>query len=527
LEEAELPFSSQAGKNFYRRQEVQDLVALVRALGDPRDTIALGALMRGPLVGLTEEELLDLAEGLASKAEGAGPPPRLSLRTDPALVPHPVARETLTILRDLRRRLRSTAPALLLGEAIARLRVRAILMTRSPDQASRALANVDALLEKARAYGVRGFRQFACDVDEEWSRRFSHDEGVVDADEHSIKIVTIHSSKGLEWPVVIPINTASGARPPEQFVHRRSDDTLHWVLGDVVPPALADAMSSQVQEEAEERLRLLYVACTRAMDLLVLPALSWSTSASWARTVDLQLDRVANLNISDLAKKPLARPAEAPNTQTVAQFAVEQSDIDRAFARIRWIRPSDADLDLVSFERPAATAWDQPAEVVAVQGAGTARGIVLHKIMEELVAGEVEANVNAIRQRSRLLAQQLYGAAAPEPALDANELAETALRTWSLPELASNRTGLVAEVPVYGRLARDGERLVAGRADAVRYVAGRPQIVFDWKSDVDPGAASRTDYANQLGQYVHVLGAERGAVVYMTSGRVEWVEKPR
>jgi CRISPR-associated exonuclease Cas4 len=159
---------------------------------------------------------------------------------------------------------RSTAPALLLGEAIERLRVRAILMTRSPDQASRALANVDVLLGKARAYGVRGFRQFARDVDKEWSRRFVHDEGVVDADEHSIKIVTIH--KGLEWPVAIPINTASGARPPEQFVHRRSDDTLHWVLGDVVPPALADAMSLQAQEEAEERLRLLYVACTRAMD---------------------------------------------------------------------------------------------------------------------------------------------------------------------------------------------------------------------------------------------------------------------
>jgi CRISPR-associated exonuclease Cas4 len=49
LEEATLPFSSQAGKNFFRRQEVQDLVALVRTLADPRDTIALGALLRGPL----------------------------------------------------------------------------------------------------------------------------------------------------------------------------------------------------------------------------------------------------------------------------------------------------------------------------------------------------------------------------------------------------------------------------------------------------------------------------------------------
>jgi CRISPR-associated exonuclease Cas4 len=162
-----------------------------------------------------------------------------------------------------------------------------------------------------------------------------------------------------------------------------------------------------------------------------------------------------------------------------------------------------------------------------VQGAGTARGIVLHKIMEELVTGEVEADVSTIRQRSALLVQQLYGAAAPESALDANELAETALRTWSLPELASNRAGLIAEVPVYGRLAGDGERLVAGRADAVRYLAGRPRIVFDWKSDVDPDAASRADYANQLGQYVHVLGAERGAVVYMTAGRIEWVENSR
>ncbi|MGY2804167.1 MULTISPECIES: 3'-5' exonuclease [Bradyrhizobium] len=52
LEEAGLPFASQSGKNLYKRQEAQDLVALIRALADPRDTLALGALMRGPLVGL-------------------------------------------------------------------------------------------------------------------------------------------------------------------------------------------------------------------------------------------------------------------------------------------------------------------------------------------------------------------------------------------------------------------------------------------------------------------------------------------
>ena len=151
LEEAELPFSSQAGKNFFRRQEVQDLVALVRALADSRDTIALGALLRGPLVGLTEQELLDLAEAFASQSNGTASPVCLSLNIDPASVPHSLVRETLPTLGTCAcaSALRRPAAA---AEAVERLNVRAIVTTRSRDQAPRALANVDAVLEKARAY---------------------------------------------------------------------------------------------------------------------------------------------------------------------------------------------------------------------------------------------------------------------------------------------------------------------------------------------------------------------------------------
>src|SRR5258707_14085739 len=159
LEEAGLPFASQAGKNLFRRQEAQDLVALVRTLSDPRDTLALGALLRGPLVGLTEQELLSITEVLPVP-EGGADFARLSLRTDPSVIQHDVARETLTILRELRRRVRSTTPALLLSEAIERLRVCAIVLARSADQASRALANMDGLLERAREHGVAGFIRF-------------------------------------------------------------------------------------------------------------------------------------------------------------------------------------------------------------------------------------------------------------------------------------------------------------------------------------------------------------------------------
>src|SRR5262249_12814797 len=69
LEARGLPIASQAGKGLFRRQEVQDFVALARLLADARDTLAFGALMRGPLVGLTEEELLDITAALPPHAE--------------------------------------------------------------------------------------------------------------------------------------------------------------------------------------------------------------------------------------------------------------------------------------------------------------------------------------------------------------------------------------------------------------------------------------------------------------------------
>ena len=432
-------------------------------------------------------------------------------------------RETLAILRELRQRVRSVAPAMLLAEAVERLNIRAVLVARSPDQASRALANVDAMLEKARAYGVRGFRQFARDLDEDWSRRLSHDEGVVDADEHAIKIVTVHSSKGLEWPVVIPINTASGTRPLEQFVHRRSDDTLHWVLGDVVPPDLADAISTETQLASEERLRLLYVACTRAMDLLVLPEFSWSGQQSWSRALDFKLDQLPELNIAHFAKTKYQKPPDAANLQSRAQFASEQAEVERAFAPLRWIRPSDGDPDVVSFEASSVAAWEHSAERVLVRG-GAIRGVILHKIMEEFVTGELKVEADAVRARSQRLLQELSGAAAA-PDIDLAELAETALRTWRLPEVAEHREGLVAEVPIYGRLSGDDLRLVAGRADAVVYASSKPRIVFDWKSDVAPDTSARASYAGQIAQYANILGAERGAVVYMSLGQVQWVSQ--
>src|SRR6202007_1496591 len=90
LEAKGLPIASQAGKGLFRRQEVQDLVALARVLADGGDNLAFGAVMRGPIVGLTEEELLDITSGLPPREDRPEAIPQFSLATDPEHIAHPV-----------------------------------------------------------------------------------------------------------------------------------------------------------------------------------------------------------------------------------------------------------------------------------------------------------------------------------------------------------------------------------------------------------------------------------------------------
>ena len=234
LEARRIAVASQAGKSLMVRQETQDVLAMLRSLADSRDTLAFGALMRGPLVGLTDDELLQIAGDLP---EGTA----FNVRTDPETIAHPLAKSVLETLQRLRRRAPATTPLLLLSEAIEQLHVRVVLTARHHSRGSRALANIDALIERARAYDVAGLQAFVRDLQRDWELRSRLPEGRSDASEDAIEIVTMHSSKGLEWPVVIPINTATRFKRPDEFVHRRADNSLHWILGETAPPHLAAA----------------------------------------------------------------------------------------------------------------------------------------------------------------------------------------------------------------------------------------------------------------------------------------------
>ena len=110
LEKVGLAVASQAGKTLVLRQETQDILALLRSLADPRDTLAFGAFLRGPMVGLTDEELLDIAEAVHQSAPEDEPERTFNLHTPLDMVSHPLARSVLAALQQLRRRVAATTP---------------------------------------------------------------------------------------------------------------------------------------------------------------------------------------------------------------------------------------------------------------------------------------------------------------------------------------------------------------------------------------------------------------------------------
>jgi ATP-dependent helicase/nuclease subunit A len=528
LEEAGIPISSQAGKGFFQRQEVKDLIAIARILADSTDTLAFGALMRGPLVGLTEQEILEVISGLESANKGSG---KFSLWSDPSFVNHPVACETLRVLQGLGRKAQGTSPFNLMNAAAEDLRVRPILRQRYRFAVERALSNVDLFLEMARPYAVRGIVAFARDMSKAWEDAEREIEGRSDPTQDALHVITVHSAKGLEWPVVIPINTLTGVQAEKGIIFSREDETLHMRLGDLEPASYSEVRSKEDEELNRERVRLWYVMCTRARDLLVLPRhKSVQIKKSWQSIVDLGLEELPTLDVSDLQAGRVSVPAERPNNQDRTTFEKEQLNIAEAHPKVVWIRPSALDeegarQDSRDSDDGSVVIREQPGPEIA---GSAVRGLVLHKLMEEILSGLLQEEAGKLSDRAETLTYQLSATPSSDPAKGPcpKEMAETIMRTLNLPLVRDNRKRLVTEVNVRRAEKRGPSvlQLASGVADAIAPTeAGGVDLVIEWKSDVELTSASPKDHRAQLSQYMKATGCSSGAIVYMTLGQVDEV----
>ena len=269
------------GSSFYAQQEVIDLLNLVSTIEDPLDPLALAGLLRGPFFGVSDEGLYwlstaqngDLCTSFAmldGVVDNLAPDDRVAvLRASESLTRWRGWKDDVAIAELLDRALgESGFEAAVLGEFLGskkRVNIRKLVdMARQFDeQSSFTLAD---FVERLRADVKTPPRE--------------EEASTTDESGQAVRYMTIHQSKGLEFPIVVladldrkPHNDSDLVQlhPDLGFLLREVDD----VEDDVVKPrSLGRELAKTMRKRTEhaEDLRVFYVATTRARDHLILSA---------------------------------------------------------------------------------------------------------------------------------------------------------------------------------------------------------------------------------------------------------------
>ena len=263
----DIPILQAGGGNLLDTREAKDAGALLRFLADPTDSLALAAVLRSPFFAVSDRTLYTFAQSLPEKT---GWWKHLSTSTDPDLSR---ARETLGELL-IARRTEAPTRLLQLGD---RLTGYTAVIANLPG-ADRRLADWQGFGELVRSLESGSFDVLA--VIRRLQRLQAAEVEVPRpalAGGNAVSLMTIHGSKGLEWPVVIVPDLARQSPPDSPLV--RFDPELGVALkledeeGEQQKSALYTLLEQRKKAaDSEESKRVLYVALTRARDRLILTA---------------------------------------------------------------------------------------------------------------------------------------------------------------------------------------------------------------------------------------------------------------
>jgi ATP-dependent exoDNAse (exonuclease V) beta subunit len=176
-------------------------------------------------------------------------------------------------------------------------------------------------------------------------------------------------------------------------------------------PSLDYDHVAQEEKEAQrrERVRLWYVALTRARDLLLLPRQTERIPDEWLSLVTLDINALPLFDPTNFNGAPAHSAASTINVQDLATWERETAIIAASERRIMWHQPSrhegpenPAETSEEIFVGPEAAVERLPRandEREAIQG-GRERGLILHKLLEEVLTRETDDDVAALQARA-------------------------------------------------------------------------------------------------------------------------------
>lgn len=266
LEARRLPHLLVGGSGFHAREEIEAIRNALSAVERSDDELAVFATLRGPLFALTDAQLLSYRT-----AHSTLHPFRQPLDDLPEATAEVAS--ALAVLRDLHRGRNRRPIADTIGRLLAATRAHAGFANWSTGE--QALANAARLMDMARRSersGLISFRAFVDWLVDQAETGEASDAPIIEEGLDGVRIMTVHKAKGLEFPVVILADmTANAARDASRWSDPERGLCVMTLAG-CSPPELLEHAEEEKQRDVEEAARVLYVAATRARDLLVVSA---------------------------------------------------------------------------------------------------------------------------------------------------------------------------------------------------------------------------------------------------------------
>lgn len=366
LRDAGVPYQVQRDRSYYRRREVIEAAALVRAVLDPTDQVALVTWLRSAAVGVPDPALIPLwnhhlpalvarlpAGGLdalrqAVRAAAAEVPANVPGMERVADWPHSLI-HALEQLSALRQEFETLPP----DRFVDALRRRTALeLTESARYLGAwRLANLDRFfreLHEALACGAdpwAALRLLRRDVAESREAEAGRPRESID---DAVQVMTIHKAKGLDFThtYVLQCHKESGAgdkRTKKRCALGRGEDGhTEYMLFGVPTPGFDIVEARAAQVGAGELVRLLYVALTRAKERVVV-------AGCWPLPKDAKAFGSAGSLVDLLAHR---RDTPEDLLQLAEQLGDDADRIDAGGARWVWVGRLDGELEEIKAQRP-------------------------------------------------------------------------------------------------------------------------------------------------------------------------------
>jgi ATP-dependent helicase/nuclease subunit A len=493
LKEREVPVSGVDRLVLTDHLAVMDLVALGRALLLPEDDLTLATVLKGPLIGLAEDELFTLAYGRKGTLWSA-----LSARAGDGGV-FAAAFDELHDLRGLADYLRPFELfAEVLGPRGGRRRL-AARMGRDAIDPIEEFLSLAILYERESVPSLEGFLHWLEMGAQVVKRDLEQGAGAV-------RVMTVHGAKGLQAPVVFLPDTRQtprgssalywlGAGPgtgPGTAAHGGAAFPL-WPIrqaydGDLGAAARARAADSR----NDEYRRLLYVAMTRAEDRLYI--CGWNTSKAapegcWYHLIERALEKIAEPVSFDF-RKDIAGGWSGPGLRLVSpqlrepEAAAAEAGPPAAGPLPAWAgapAPDEpAPLRALAPSRPSEPEPGLISPLGGDQGHRFRRGLITHKLLQFLPDSRPAARAEAAR---KFLARPVLGLSQAQQ----RSILDETLAVMGAPEFAPLfAAGSRAEVPVAGVVeGAKGPEAISGQVDRLAVEDDRVLIV-DYKTNRPP-----------------------------------------